>query len=56
MFGLSRVLIECDEAMFWSINALILLVFVDLQQEDEEMLVPHSDLVEGPQPMEGLEV
>lgn len=25
-----------------------------LQQEEEEMLVPHSDLVEGPQPMEGL--
>uniref|UniRef100_A0A6N2N609 MATH domain-containing protein n=1 Tax=Salix viminalis TaxID=40686 RepID=A0A6N2N609_SALVM len=23
-----------------------------LDQEDEEMLVPHSDLVEGPQPME----
>ncbi|KAL0743878.1 hypothetical protein Bca4012_085391 [Brassica carinata] len=23
------------------------------QQEDEEMLVPHSDVVEGPQPMEG---
>lgn len=24
------------------------------QQEDVEMLVPHSDVVEGPQPMEGL--
>ncbi|KAB5552894.1 hypothetical protein DKX38_010205 [Salix brachista] len=24
-----------------------------LDQEDDEMLVPHSDLVEGPQPMEG---
>jgi hypothetical protein len=24
-----------------------------MQQEEEEMLVPHSDLVEGPQPMEG---
>ncbi|KAF2289569.1 hypothetical protein GH714_037204 [Hevea brasiliensis] len=27
-------------------------MFLDSQQEDEEMLVPHSDLVEGPQPME----
>ncbi|KAF4369042.1 hypothetical protein F8388_013371 [Cannabis sativa] len=26
------------------------------QQEDEEMLVPHSDLVEGPQPMEAAQV
>ncbi|XP_034224980.1 ubiquitin carboxyl-terminal hydrolase 12 isoform X5 [Prunus dulcis] len=26
------------------------------QQEDEEMLVPHSDLVEGPQPMEVAQV
>lgn len=28
-------------------------MYVCWQQEDEEMLVPHSDLVEGPQPMEG---
>ncbi|XP_062112307.1 ubiquitin C-terminal hydrolase 12 isoform X3 [Humulus lupulus] len=27
-----------------------------LDQEDEEMLVPHSDLVEGPQPMEAAQV
>ncbi|CAN7107268.1 unnamed protein product [Brassica rapa subsp. narinosa] len=25
---------------------------ITIQQEDEEMLVPHSDVVEGPQPME----
>lgn len=24
-----------------------------LQQEEEEMLVPHQELTEGPQPMEG---
>lgn len=34
-----------------SIRALT--VFLCSQQEDEEMLVPHADLVEGPQPMEG---
>ena len=28
-------------------------VWILKQQEDEEMLVPHSDIVEGPQPMEG---
>ncbi|XP_015867926.2 ubiquitin C-terminal hydrolase 12 [Ziziphus jujuba] len=27
-----------------------------IDQEDEEMLVPHSDLVEGPQPMEAAQV
>ncbi|TQD85674.1 hypothetical protein C1H46_028726 [Malus baccata] len=29
---------------------------LDQQQEDEEMLVPHSDVVEGPQPMEVAQV
>lgn len=28
-------------------------VWILEQQEDEEMLVPHSDVVDGAQPMEG---
>lgn len=28
-------------------------LFFFLQQEDDEMLVPHNEFVEGPQPMEG---
>ena len=51
-----RVLIESVRVRFWLIEGFIYLfcVWILEQQEDEEMLVPHSDIVEGPQPMEGL--
>ena len=34
-------------------SELLLLALLFLQQEDDEMLVPHPEYPEGPQPMEG---
>lgn len=47
-------MILLDQAHFCSFLSFTSLVMGMLelqQQEDEEMLVPHSDLVEGPQPL-----
>lgn len=55
LFGLIRVfsslLLDCNE----NILICLLVLLYNLQQEDEELLVPHTDIVEGPQAMDGMD-
>lgn len=49
--GCGIVVLDVDGVLncwFFVVSVLVL-----LQQDDDEMLVPHSDFAEGPQPMDG---